>query len=520
MNSAKLIFNEIDQSFFVDSLQQGLGAVLVRTKRGPFRHDGTIINNWPDFVKKYGGETTSFDGPSIVKRALESGAKLRIGKVGHYTSPSSASSLDAVLGSLDETVASFAVDGSDELFDLTVKYPGADYNNLRVVIANASNGDADSFNLSINHIVETDLNRTYQNIKIVGSPTVADSVYLKEVQEQDLWFDVTYKNLSALTGPLRPVNGSWAVTSGTDGTTPVDADYSGDSAGKTGWYMFDEQDDFNALVSLDNYSSAVMVTGAAYSANRADHFNFHYFADSINTTTALGSARVATNIDSRYSVFFAGGLKIPHPTLASPATKNIAAIGDILGTAMKSNTAVGPWWSFAGTQRGVIQSALGVINNFPTTAKLDELAQKQINAVIQSKGKIYIKGNFSAQQATSRKSFVSVVGLIIFLKKSLAPIMERYLEEPCDFQTFKSIYNEANPFLDSLVGGDKRALMDYSYKGDQFANSNADLRINTPSDIAQGKYKVKLFLKEVVSLQEFTLDIISAAATVEFKDDL
>jgi len=233
----------------------------------------------------------------------------------------------------------------------------------------------------------------------------------------------------------------------------------------------------------------------------------------------LGSARVATNIDSRYSVFFAGGLKVSHPTL-NGQLKDLPAIGDIIGTAMKSNTAFGPWWSFAGLQRGVINNARGVINNFPTTAKLDELAQKQINAVIQTGGRIYIKGNFTAQLATSRKSFVSVVGLFIYLKKSLAPSLERYLEQPNDFKTFREIYNEVQPFLDGLVGGDARALNDYEWKGDQFANQDSDLKVNNRPDLDQGKYKVQLWLKETVSMQEFTMDIISAGSTVEFSADI
>jgi len=519
MNSAKLIFNEIDQSFFIDSAQQGLAAVLVRTKRGPFGHDGEIISSWPDFESKYGGEVSTLDGPSLVQRALSAGAKLRIGKIGHYTTISSAASLDAVKGTLDEGGSAFAVDGADEVFDLILKHPGADYNNLVVQITAASNGDADSFDLLITHLLEAKYNKRYQNIKVPGIPTVEESTYLKAVEEQDLFFNVVYKDLSALSGPIRPTNGTWSVQDGSDGTTPIDADYSGNSAGKTGWFMFDDFNDFNVISALDNYNSAVMVSGGAYSKAREDHFNFHYFADSVNTTTALGSARVATNIDSRYSVFFAGGLKVSHPTL-NGQLKDLPAIGDIIGTAMKSNTAFGPWWSFAGLQRGVINNARGVINNFPTTAKLDELAQKQINAVIQTGGRIYIKGNFTAQLATSRKSFVSVVGLFIYLKKSLAPSLERYLEQPNDFKTFREIYNEVQPFLDGLVGGDARALNDYEWKGDQFANQDSDLKVNNRPDLDQGKYKVQLWLKETVSMQEFTMDIISAGSTVEFSADI
>jgi hypothetical protein len=198
---------------------------------------------------------------------------------------------------------------------------------------------------------------------------------------------------------------------------------------------------------------------------------------------------------------------------------NISEIGDVLGIACRTAVQFGPWWSFSGNERGVIDDALGVVNNFPRQSSLNDLATRQINAVINTGGSVYIKGSFSGQQNTSRKSFTNVVGLLIYIKKALRPTLEKYLERPNDFKTFKDIYTEVYPFLEGLKGGDKRALVDYSWNGDQFANTDADLVVNTRSDLDQGKYKVKLYLKEVVSLQQFSIDIISAASGVDFSDN-
>src|SRR5690606_15835987 len=95
--AAKLKFNQIDLTQRVGEISKGILAISVRTVRGPFGHDGSIISSWSQFVAKYGGETSLLAGPSLVKRLFQYGARLRINRMGHYDDPSDASSLDAVL---------------------------------------------------------------------------------------------------------------------------------------------------------------------------------------------------------------------------------------------------------------------------------------------------------------------------------------------------------------------------------------------------------------------------------------
>lgn len=514
-NSANVKFNEVDQSFFVSSILTGLAAVSVQTLRGPYGHNSQIITSWPEFAKLYGGEVVGMDGPTQVKRALSRGAKLRINKVGHYTTISNPSTLDAVKATINDTVTPFAVDGVVDLFNLLIKNAGADYNNLVVQILASSNGDPDAFNLSLTHTQDSVLNELYENIKIPTGSTPANSTYLKDVSSKSQLVDVVYFNTTAAVTPVRPVNGTWSFAGGTNGGVIVDADYVGDAAG-TGFNAFDKFDDFEVVAALDRDTTAVLTGGALYAKNREDCVFFGHLPNSNLTTTALQAARAATNVDTRFAAFFAGGLKIPSPFYENQFI-DISELGDVVGAAMRSSAEFGPWWSFAGVNRGFIDNAVGVLNNFVELAKQNELAQRQINIVVNIGGQIYIKGNFSAQMASSRKSFLNVVKLIIYIKKSLRPTLERYLEQPNDFRTFREIYNEVQPFLDSLVGNEKRALIDYDWRGDQYANQESDLKINTPQELAQGKYKVELWMKEVVSLQEFTINLISAPSGVSFE---
>lgn len=522
-NAAKTQFNEIDESFFVDSIVKGLAAVSVRTLRGPFGVSDDIITSWPQFAKLYGSEVSSYDGPSLVKRAIARGAMLRINKMGHYTTISDATTLDAVKGTIDESGSDFAAQVismvSTKIFALTLKNPGLDYNNLTVSITAASNGDATYFNIVITHSKDSSMNELYENINIPGDPAVKDAHYLDTMAANSKTFNVVYNDMSAQVVALRPANGTWGIHNGTDGTAPGDTDYAGSSVSKTGVYAFDKFDDFEVVAPLDRDTQVVLSAYGNYTKSRTDCVAMLHLPNSMTTVSALQAGRTALSLDTRFAYIVAGGLKINDPVTPG-AIRSISELGDVIGAAMKSSAEFGQWYSFAGVQRGFIDDALGTVNNFAVQADLDSLAQRQINVVSNKNGNIVIRGNFSAQLASSRKSFMNVVKLIIFIKKSIAPIFDRYQEQPNDFRSFREIYNEVQPFLNSLKGNDKRALVDYNWAGDQFANQDSDLKVNNRPDLDQGKYHAKLSLKEVVSMQELTIDIISTPSGVSFEDNL
>lgn len=518
-NSSKTKFNEIDQSFSIDSVLKGLAAVSLQTLRGPFGHDGEVMTSWPEFKKKYGGEVEGLEGPTLAKRALSRGAQLRINKVGHYTNAADASTLDAVKAAFPATLGSESSVTAESYFTLQLKYAGKDYNNIVAIISEASNGDAAAFNLAIEHLEDSSINELYENLKVTAT-TVAESKYLDDVIGKSKIVDVTYLDNSADT-KLKPDAGTFSATGGSDGTAPTSLDYAGDEAGGTGPYAFDSYEDFEVIASLDNSETAVATAMGNYAAAREDCVAIIHLPNSLNTVAALKTERDSIGLDTRFAYFVTGGLKINDPFVAGK-TREISELGDVIGAAMRSSVEFGEWYSFAGTQRGFITNALGVVNNFGTagSAKLDQLAQRQINVVVNKNGTTYIKGNFSAQKANSRKSFINVVKLLIHIKKSLGPAVEKYLEQPNDFRTFREIYNEVQPYFQSLVSQEKRALIDYDWKGDQFANSDSELTVNTREELDQGKYKVELYLKEIVSLQEFTINIISAPSGVSFEDNL
>lgn len=521
MDSAQVKFQEVDQSFFVNSLVQGIQAVLLRTLRGPYGVNDELITTPRQFQRIYGDQSAAYPGVILALRALAIGAKLRVVKIGHYTTISDPTSLTAVKAVFDESVTHYGVVAPlIDAFSLNLKNAGADGNNLQLKITAASNGDANYFNIEINHLLEAQYSEKYENLTIPGIPDVANSHYLDIIKAQSMWVDVVYADMSGQVAPLNPAVGTWLATGGSNGAV-VDADYAG-NAGGTGVYFLDQYSDFQGFAALDNETLTYYNSAIAYAKNREDCIALVHIPNTNITPTTVNNFRTSLTADTRFCAFFCGGLKIRDPFttgINNPPPYPISEMGDVLGIMARSAAGFGPWFSFAGLQRGQVDDALAVINNFGPggATRLDQLAQKQVNAMVSINGVIYIKGNFSGQKSTSRKSFLSIVQLIIYLKKSLQPTLERYLEQPNDFRNFRELYNEVDPFLSNLKGGDKRALIDYTWKGDQFANTDADLKLNNRADLDQGKYVVDLWLKEAVSLQTLTMRITSAAPGVSFQ---
>lgn len=221
--------------------------------------------------------------------------------------------------------------------------------------------------------------------------------------------------------------------------------------------------------------------------------------------------------NSKYVAYFAGGIKYYNEfgTLV-----NSDVLGTIAGLGDTSASAYGPWKSFAGMNRGVIYDGQGPVSpNYGSDSRyneLDELAQVYANMIVvkdtPSSGKQTMLWHcFSSQVKQDSERFLSIVRLNLYLKKTLRPILNKYLEEPNIWSTWKNIYLEVKPILDNLV--DEKAMSEYTWMGDQDAGSYSELSVNNEPDVRQGKYKVILKYKDIVPMQEITINIVIDAAS-------
>lgn len=511
-NTPQVNFKVINNAINPTTPAEGIMFVSGVTQKGPFGDASKVITSWPQFTKLFGGQIAGSDFPLICKRAFESGATLRVNRQGHYTTISDASTLDAVKAALVSPI----VDGTpDTMFTLAPKYEGVDYNNLITEIKAASNGMTNYFDLEISMTNDSNVTELYKNINIPGTPTVAASTFLADVIANSALVDVTYLDLSALAGPLRPIDAIYTYAGGTDGTAPTDADYTGDATGATGFHAFDEYDDAYFIAAPTQTSSVMALAGTNYASNREDIIYLHHIANTLVTAAAIEAFRTGTAIDDDAMAFIAGGLRVTDPVTSLPI--EIAETGDILGLSATTQSLYDPWISFAGSTKGLISNAFGVVTNFGSVGKFDDLnllANRQVNMVVVKNGQLYLNSGFTGVLTESPLSFISTKVLILYIKKTLRPVLESYIEEPSDMPTFKEMADEVKVILDSLV--DNRALTDYEWNGDQDATTVADMQLNNPADVQQGRYKVDLKIITIQPLQEVEVSIIITPAGVTF----
>jgi hypothetical protein len=577
-NSPRAEFNEVDISHGIADIPKGIIGVQVKTKRGPIARPDLVITSWPQFERIYGGLIVGEQGPTLAKRALDRGSALRVLRSMHYTDLTNPGSYAAnfslqapsykvilsgalaaghsitVTKGAEVVTQAFSVSGintlnllaaqlrlmtwvgdvkvidathfyigatsavatatlgagapvvssqtpytsvvdaaGNALFDLIPKNPGADPNNLVVYVDPASNARADSFNLKFVHKLEPALNEEYQNLRIIGKPTG-----VSVVPDKGLVF---------------------AFQGGSEGAAITAADYIGDSVGKTGFQGFNGIDDVSAVAVLDNIEAlnGVHEAGSAYAESRKD---LKYYGHIPGTTeAAVVAARAALNIDSSYTRFFTGGVR--HINTLTNLEEVVSELGDVIGIASYSEEKFGPYKAFSGKTRGEVFNAIGAGNQWGARGNyvnLNLLAQAQVNPVITRDNKTYLLSNFTAQVQQSQLSWGNVRDLTIWVKKSLFPTVEKYLDEPCHPDSWKNMYLEVKPWLDALQP--LRAIHEYRWEGDQFAKSvlQQDLFTNNAADVAQGKYKARLWLKPVVSMVWIGIDVILVNSSVSFED--
>jgi hypothetical protein len=505
--TSRVVMTDEDNSSQIMDALLGISGISGVFLRGPIGKPSRVFSTPAEFQKIYGGDTINSDDALQCIRHLERGGKIRVNGVRHYTDPNTPSTLTAIKAA---EVTALNTGGTTPVFGLIPKNPGANYNRLVREIKPASNGLTANgyFDLDVYINNEKDLTlESYKNLRVVGNPTINQSTYLKDVVANSDLVDVLYKDLSATTGQVKPIVGSVTFTGGTDGGAIVPADYIGTQTGGTGFYAWDNYDDMMQIAVPNISDPAVNNAGAVYADARQDIMFFAHLDHTLTSVDAIIAQRAAVTIDTKYVAFFTGGVVIKDPLTGG--NRVISEIADILGIASYVDEKFGPWFSMANFVRGFIPKAVDVPNNFGSKgnySKLNSLAQRQINCTVASSGKIYLSGNFSGQVEESKASYMNVVRLLIFIKKTIGPTLVKYLEEPGDLATFKALHFEVQPFFENLKNS-QRALHEYKWDGDQGVDNIKNVVVNTLTDLDKGKYKVKLYLEPIIGLGEIAITI-------------
>lgn len=524
-------FNFLNNNVEESSPLQGISIVLARTTKGEPNNPSALITSISQFQRTYGSEIVPDGSVSNIERALIGGSKLRIIRVmGSGATQGAVGNLFKVtIGNREASLKLVTRGYGDPIgtgSTFTVKTTKAG-NTLyyEVIDENGSTIEsgpvftylsADANNLtSIDYLALSTWINTNPYFKASIDTEVDD---LKSIEKFLQWLAETDGTKEEITvTPTASLSGSI----GSAGSDPGLAEWKAAAE-----YIRDYTDAYNILAS---HASSHLGADAIQlykvikdMCEELKEFRFFIEVPKFDTdgVTPLTDDKIiawkqtcANTIGhSKWVSYYAGGL-IYNNIYGIPQGSDVG--GTVLGLADASATNYGYDKSFAGLNRGIATDAQGPVSpNYGSPGRissLEKLAQACINIFVirdtPSFGKrTVLWHNFTDQVKQDSFRFIGNTGLVLNIKKTLRPILESFIEEPNIWGTWHDIYLRVRPYIDAWV--DAEAMTDPVWEGDQDANSWADLKVNTEAAARQGHYKARFHFKDIVAMQDITLDVI------------
>ena len=525
-------FNFKNENVQASVPQLGISHFLARTTKGPFNDPSLVLTSYSQFQRVFGEEVVPDGTISNIKKAFAMGSKIRVSRVaGGAHSYGNATSI----GGENQPEFTFTTPGGDVKFKIRTKDEGSKIEGKdKIYFSFAKTTQGTKTVITLNQYLEVDTpeNLVVDDSLFASTPFIAwGNGYIdwKMLQNfiatvpnividltswghgKDIYSVVQYLSLNPegdITNYTSLTSSAYELGKGNDG---------GESTGET-WK--------EAYMAISEYNDAYSI----YLSHVHQHLPGDYqtvykeIADlpkpiegtSLENYLQALSTLISTVGQHKLICYYGGGIKYYDEM---GVIRDCDVMGTVAGLADTCASQFGPWYSPAGPNRGLVFDALGpVMKNLGGSAMLPELqkfADLYMNLFVikdtQYAGKrTMLWHNFTSNPISDSEKFISIVNLNLYLKKNLRPIIESEIENPNTFSTWKNIWYKVKPILDDLVN--RNALTDPKWLGDQNATKYEDLQINNEADVRQGKYKVKLTYKDIVTLQEVTLDIIISQA--------
>jgi hypothetical protein len=181
---------------------------------------------------------------------------------------------------------------------------------------------------------------------------------------------------------------------------------------------------------------------------------------------------------------------------------------DVAGLCVRTSIASYPWFSPAGQQRGVLNSAIKLAYN-PSKAQRDQLYPKRINSIINQPGVgIVLFGDKTALGYSSAFDRINVRRLFLTVEQALERTAQAQLFELNDEITRANFINIVEPYLREVQA--KRGLYGFLVVCDE---SN-----NTPDVIDNNEFRADIFLKPAKSINYVTLTFVATRTGVSFEE--
>lgn len=371
------------------------------------------------------------------------------------------------------------------------RYDGDYTDDLQVKIEAATNGEADSFNITV--LEDGIVVEVYANANMDDN----DADYVETVTASSQRLTFTDLDASAVQ---RPANGTYSLTGGDAGLTGLaDADFLGavstvDGEGNTGMRALDVVDDSQILIIPGQATSVVHNGMVNYCENVRNKAMFAILDCPAGLSAVQMRNYVLTTASLKNSSEF-GAIYWPRPLVPNPnptvfgKVANIAVpcSGLVAGVYARTdaNTTPGVFQSPAGTEVGVLTSVVG----FETTETYDErkrdlLYPENVNLLTKKSGtQNYIDGSRTLN-LTGDFPYINQRRGVIFIEQSLAAGSEFARHRNNDQELRRTLERSYNEFLvKQMVKGAFRSRNDPSKAF--FVEMNE--RLNPPSVVQSGK---------------------------------
>lgn len=575
-NTPSVNFNFVNNNVKASTPQLGISHVLARTTKGPFNRPDEVFSTYSQFQAVYGEEIVPDGTISNIKKAFELGSKLRISRVAGGNNPSYGYADDesASISAVTCLILELHNPAAD---DEEIKVSLA----LRTKEMGSAIVDPNAYGLQKDFYLQFEVVESAKNVLYLTqakSTQYSDPNQILDkravISGTDAFVDVNVfrdfvnnvpnVEFEVVNIEFTPTNAALAnryKANGIQGVVSLLQDYQnwglvvnnaaestfekldlvinegnngGDSTAET-WA--------NALNAIVSYEDAYQLALSHVHQHLPNDFTAVYKAaadlikpnveviiyvevpknnaDGTARTAAENQAALETMVQAigqdKCIAYFGGGIKYYD---MYGAERNCDVLGTVLGLGDAAASMYGPWYSFAGMNRGIVTDALGsVMENLGSSIKkpiLQQFAEWYMNLFVIKDTKYYGKRtmlwhSFTSHPKSDSYRFLSIMRLNLYIKKNLRTILNSYIEEPNTFPTWKNIYFEVKDIFTDLV--DRRAITSWTWLGDQYAQSYSELSINNEADVRAGKYHAQVKFKDVVTLQEITMDIITDAST-------
>jgi hypothetical protein len=181
---------------------------------------------------------------------------------------------------------------------------------------------------------------------------------------------------------------------------------------------------------------------------------------------------------------------------------------DIAGLMVRTSIFAFPWFSPAGQQRGILNSAIKLAYN-PNKAQRDQLYPVRVNSIINQPGVgILLFGDKTALGYASAFDRINVRRLFLTVEQALERTAQAQLFELNDEIARANFVNIVEPYLRDVQA--KRGLYGFLVKCDE---SN-----NTPDVIDNNEFRADIFLKPAKSINYVTLNFVATRTGISFEE--